>query len=108
MAYPPAKRFPQYRAQAGNGGSVRDRFGATLARTVHGRLRSSASAGEKVVGGQHEAVQPAGRAVCHANNGSGDSMLGKEMYPRPPIWPARKRSRCRMAKSTIRSHTEFG
>ena len=23
-------------------------------------------------------------AVCHANNGSGDSMLGKGMYPRPP------------------------
>lgn len=23
-------------------------------------------------------------AVCHANNGSGDSMLGKTMYPRPP------------------------
>jgi hypothetical protein len=23
-------------------------------------------------------------ATCHANNGSGDSMLGKTMYPRPP------------------------
>ncbi|GAC1419088.1 MAG: hypothetical protein NVSMB62_11460 [Acidobacteriaceae bacterium] len=23
-------------------------------------------------------------AVCHANNGSGESMLGKSMYPRPP------------------------
>lgn len=23
-------------------------------------------------------------AVCHANDGSGDSMLGKGMYPRPP------------------------
>lgn len=23
-------------------------------------------------------------AVCHANNGSGESMLGKGMYPRPP------------------------
>lgn len=23
-------------------------------------------------------------AVCHANNGSGDSILGKGMYPRPP------------------------
>jgi mono/diheme cytochrome c family protein len=23
-------------------------------------------------------------AVCHANNGSGQSMLGKNMYPRPP------------------------
>ena len=23
-------------------------------------------------------------ATCHANNGSGDSMLGRTMYPRPP------------------------
>ena len=23
-------------------------------------------------------------AVCHANNGSGDTMYGKTMYPRPP------------------------
>lgn len=23
-------------------------------------------------------------AVCHANNGSGDTMFGKNMYPRPP------------------------
>ena len=23
-------------------------------------------------------------AICHANNGSGNSMLGKGMYPRPP------------------------
>ncbi len=29
-------------------------------------------------------------AVCHANNGSGESMLGKTMYPRPPNLAAKE------------------
>ena len=47
------------------------------------QLRSPLSASPETVGAgmEHFADHC---AICHANDGSGDSMFGKDMYPKPP------------------------
>jgi cytochrome c553 len=45
-------------------------------------------------------------ATCHANNGSGDTMYGKTMYPPPQTCARRTRRRCPMANSTTPSRME--
>jgi hypothetical protein len=47
-------------------------------------------------------------ATCHANNGSGDTMYGKTMYPRPLICVNGILRRCRMASSTTPSRMASG
>src|SRR5271156_7055605 len=44
-------------------------------------------------------------ALCHANKGSGDTMFGKTLYPRPPDMRQKNTRKCRTASSTTRSRT---
>jgi len=47
------------------------------------QMRNAVNCSEEVLG-EARAHWADHCATCHANNGSGDSMLGRTMYPRPP------------------------
>ena len=44
-------------------------------------------------------------ATCHANDGSGDTEMGRGLYPRAPDMRLPRRSRCRMANCSTSSRT---